>query len=304
MIRPVKQIHLIVILATLSIALSTIIIGLNTQIFHFTGNNYCPPEVYETSVLLVLLFLGAYSHGGLDSRLTKTFILMLIYFGVLAVVILATDAVQYTPFTPIDESIVKLEPIDIVPIIAWTRQHDGLKNILAEIYNSLSLELVIIPCLLIVSLRREHLYEYLILILCTALIGFGFYYFFPTTAPASILNSEYFASYQRATGIKFHEIHNHIPPSTIEGGLVSFPSFHVIWSWLNLYAIRSFRVLFWILLPYNMLIVASCVMLGWHYLLDIFGSMVVIICAHGFCIMHRATAKRSEAGSENHACIQ
>lgn len=303
MIRSVKQIHLIAILAILSIVLSTIIIGLNYQFFHFTGNNYCPFEIYTTSTLLVLLFLGAYSQGGLDSRLTKTFSLLLIYFFVLAVVIFDTNAVQYTPFSPIDQNIVKFEPIDILPIIEWTKQHDVLKNILADIYNSLSIELILIPCLLIVNLRHEQLYEYLILILCTALIGFGFYYFFPTTAPASILQSEYFAPYQRATGIKFHEIHNHLPPSTIEGGLVSFPSFHVIWSWLNLYALRSFRLLFWIFLPYNMLIIVSCVMLGWHYVLDIFGSLVVLVCAHGLCVMHRATAKRSEARSKNHPCI-
>lgn len=304
MIRPVKQIHLIAILALLSIVLSGICIGLNNQIFHFIGNNYCPFEIYSTSILLILLYLGAYSHGGLNSRLTKTFSLLLVYFVVLVVVIFDTNAVQYTPFLPIDHYIVKFEPIDIVPIIAWTRQHTGIKNILADIYNSLSIELILIPCLLIVSLRREHLYEYLILILCTALIGFGFYYFFPTTAPASILQSEHFASYQRATGIKFHEIHNHLPPSTIEGGMVSFPSFHVIWAWLSLYALRSFGVLFWILLPYNMLIIVSCVMLGWHYILDIFGSMLVLICAHGFCIMHRTTAKRCKTRSENHTCIQ
>ena len=304
MIKKIQQIHLIGILAFICIFLSVMSIGLNAHLFHFTGNNYCPPGVVEAGIMSILLYGGSYFHSGKDSRLTQTLSLFLLYFAVLAVVILSTNAAQYTPFSPIDHSIAKLEPVDIVPIISWTKQHSTIKDILAFIYNSLNTELFVIPLLLIICLKREYLYEYLILILVTTLLGFSFYYFYPTTAPASIFNTEYFASYQRATSIKFFEIHNRLPPSTIEGGMISFPSFHVIWAWLTLYALRPFRFLFFLLLPYNMLIAFSCIMLGWHYFLDIIGSMLVLFIAHGLCIMHGTAAKRCESRSEDHACIQ
>lgn len=304
MIKSVKQIQLIVVLAFICVLFSAISIGLNVHFFHFTGNNYCPPGVLESGILLTILYFAAYFNRGIHSRLTQTLGLSLAYFAVLATVTIATNAAQYTPFSPIDQKIIDLEPFDILPIIAWTKQHPYLRAVLAKIYNSLDTELVVFPLLLIVTLKREYLYEYLILILVTALLGFSFYYFYPTNAPASMFNSEHFASYQRATGIKFSEIHQRISPSTNEGGLISFPSFHVIWAWLTLYSIRFFRRLFWLLLPYNMLIVCACIMLGWHYFLDIIGSLLVLLCAHGFCIMHGATAKRSKSRSEYHACVQ
>ena len=77
------------------------------------------------------------------------------------------------------------------------------------------------------------------LFITTALIGFTFYYFFPTTAPASIVNSPFFS----------------------EGLAVGFL----------------------ILLPINGLLMASCLLLGWHYAIDILGAFLVIFLSHALC---------------------
>lgn len=298
------QRHLILILACICLLVSIVSALLNSQIFHYTGIKYYPIGAVQSYFTIILLYLATYYRFGTKSKITDMAKLLLLYFSVLAVVAIITTTAQYTPFPLIDESILKREPYDLISIVIWTKQHPAIYNLLFFAYNSLNFEIAALPLLLIVCLKQEYLYEYLIFILYTALLGFGFYYFYPSNGPATILSPEYFEVYQRATGVRFTEVHNRLPPSTLDGGLVAFPSFHVIWAWLTVYAIRPFRVLYCLLLPYNMLIVIACIMLGWHYFIDILGSVLVLGIAHGLCIMHGTTAKRSEARSENHPCIQ
>lgn len=301
----IKQIRLIYLLIFVGIALAASSISMNYWRFHFSGNNYYPDDSFKISILLVLLYLAAYVQWSNISKITQVLKLTVAYYGILAILALFTNAAQYTPFTPIDHTIIThWEFLDTLPFVAWTKHHSALRHILAFLYNSLSYEMIIVPILLTVTLKRNYLYEYYILLLATAIIGFSFYYFYPSSGPASIFDPSYFVPAQLATGIKFAEIHNKIPPSTLEGGLIAFPSFHVIWSWLCVYGARPFRRLYRVLLPYNLLIVASCVLLGWHYFIDIFGSIMVLILAHGFCIMHRTTAKRCEPSSKDHTRVQ
>lgn len=300
-----KQVRLILILVFTCLLLSMLSIGFNAQVFHFIGNNYFPLGSFQSGMSLILLFISAYYQLGQRNKITQIFALMLAYYGIFVIESLATNAVQYTPFATIDQDIVKLEPIPLLPIVIWTKQHPGIRQLLAHIYNSLTIEMIVLPLLLILNLKREHLYEYFILLLLSTIVGFGFYYFFPSSGgPAATQNPEYFATYQHATELKFYEIHHHMKPSTLEGGMIALPSFHAIWAWLLVYAIRPFRRLYWILMPYNALIIVSCIMLGWHYFTDIFGSILVLVMVHGFCIMHRTTAKWSKSSGKNHACVQ
>ncbi len=299
-----KQIYFIIVLMIICVLLSVLSFDLNAQIFHYPGNTYFPDGNLQTSFLLSLIYLSIYYQTGWHSRLTQTLTLFVANYVVFAIFSMFANAAQFTPFQPIDQAIINMEPFDLLPIVIWTKQHPVISSTLAFIYSSLNIEMLILPLLLVICLKKEHLYEYFILILMTAIIGFGFYYFYPTTGPASMMHSPYFADCQRATGIKFFEIHHHIPPSTREGGLIAFPSFHVIWAWLMVQVARPFRPLYWILLPYNALIVVACVMLGWHYFTDVFGSVLVLVMTHGFCKMHRTTAKRCEPSGENHPCIQ
>lgn len=300
----VKQIRLIAILASLSFLLSVIVIVVNQNLFHFPGNNYYPDGSLRVGITLILMYIAAYVQFGAQSNYCKIMMYILAFYGVLALIVLNTYAVQYTPFKPIDHLILKYEPIKLLPLVTWSHQHLFFGRLLAHIYNSLNTEIVVIPLILILLRKQDYFFEYLILMLSSAILGYGFYYFYPSTAPASIIHSDYFTASQIATGLKFYEIHHHIQPSTSEGGLVALPSFHVIWAWLTLYAIRSIRPLYFILLPYNALIAVSCVSLGWHYFGDIFGSMLVLILVHGLCVMHGTATKRCKSCGENHTNIQ
>ena len=62
--------------------------------------------------------------------------------------------------------------------------------------------------------------------------------------------------------------------------MIAFPSFHIIWGWFCLYLSYGCRWLFIGLLPLNGLLFASCVLLGWHYPLDLVGAAFVILASH------------------------
>jgi len=205
------------------------------------------------------------------------------FFTVTAVLVFATNAAQYTPFPTIDQQIINLEAqwnINISEIIAWTHSHPLLQKVLACTYDTLPLQMCFLPLIVIATMRFHLLSEYYFLLLVSCLLGFTFYYFFPTIAPASMIDSQYFHAEQLATGLKFKQIHHYIQPATLEGGMIAMPSFHAIWAWFCLYLLREWRIAFAVLLPVNLLLVASCVLLGWHYPLDLAGSLIIILIAH------------------------
>ncbi|NDH69417.1 MAG: phosphatase PAP2 family protein [Gammaproteobacteria bacterium] len=209
---------------------------------------------------------------------------MIYFFFMMVVVTIATIAIQYTPFPTIDKQIVAFEAfghIHLETLINWTHNHPTLNHYLWLTYNSLPYQMCYFPLFVIFMKRSNILHEYFFLMLFCTLIGFTFYYFFPTAAPASVINSPYFIDEQRATELKFFQIHHYIPTTTNDGGMIALPSFHVIWAWLCLYITRFSPLLFILVLPITSLLLASCVLLGWHYLTDVLGAIVVLLLAHG-----------------------
>ncbi len=279
------------------VLLSIIAFAVNDFIYQYPGNLYLPtggfyvPSVgfYEPSgylllcLILPLMYAGFFLLHGADGKMTQIIKEWIYFFLILVLFVVAANAMQYTPFTTIDRSILKFESllhIDTHAIIRWTHAHPLFKSALAFIYNSLPYQMCYIPLIVIVAGRKHLIREYYFLLITTAVTGFTFYYFFPTTAPASVVNSLYFSESQRSTGLKFYQLHHYIQPSTLDGGLIALPSFHVIWAWLCLYLLRGWPVAFFTLLPINALLTVSCVLLGWHYCTDIVGGVVVILLAH------------------------
>lgn len=260
-----------------------VILAINSYYFHFQGNDYLPEGVLQAGLSLYLVNIGlrCFLHKNhYCCELAKSILLI---FSLMILVALLTNAVQLTPFPPIDKNLLIFEQklhINLPALIAWTKSHLSMQKLLALIYDSLAIQMSVLPLAMAIFGKFEELKTYCSLMLISALIGFGFYYFFPTTAPASVIDIPLFSADQYATGIKFNEIHHHLLPSTMEGGLISLPSFHAIWAWLCLYLVRSWTVVFYCLLPINVLLVASCVLLGWHYLLDIVAAGLVVYLSH------------------------
>ena len=286
------------------IILSLIATTINHFVYEYPGNNYFPPQALYVAITLSLMFLGFNLQFDRNNPCTLIVKEVAWYFLVMSVLALATNAVQYTPFPPIDKQIITFETalhINIKAIMTWTHSHRLIKEGLIMVYNTLPYQMCYFPLIIIALRRFDSLREYYFLLIFSAMIGFSFYYFFPTLAPASLIDSNLYNDAQRATGLKFMQIHQHIKPTTLDGGLIALPSFHVIWAWLCLYLIRQVHILFMIMLPINVLLVASCVLLGWHYPIDIIGGLMVISMSHAAFYFYKkwAFTEHSSEGAHN-----
>ena len=273
----------ILIGCAVSVVLASLLLGVNTVFFHWVGNNYFPEDTLLIGVILLLMLLGArlqWHSTHVSYAIVRE---LFLFYLVLASIALLTNAVQYTPFTPIDGLIIQAESylnINMLDLMIWANQHPWLNKALLVAYASLDYQMVLLPLFCLVSLNWQRLHAYYFLLLVSALLGFTIYYFFPTTAPASNLYSTLFTNEQHATGMKFYEIHHHLTPSTHLGGLIAFPSFHVIWGWFCIYLAYPYRALFILALPLNCLLFCACVLLGWHYPMDVIGSALIILVSH------------------------
>lgn len=269
--------------ALVMVLLSLVALVINHFYYQYPGNVYLPPNYFVVGVNLLLAYAGFFLLQGRDGKITQLVKELVLFFLVMMIVCLVTNAAQYTPFPTIDQRILLLESffhIDTNAFIKWAHEKPELINVLEVIYRSLDYQLCYIPLMVILLGRKDLIREYYFFLLTSVLVGFMFYYFFPTTAPASVMSGDYFCEEQKATYLKFFQIHHGIQPSTQEGGLIAFPSFHVIWAWFCLWSLRKWPVVYLMLLPINLVLIGSCVLLGWHYCMDIVGSLFVIIFVH------------------------
>jgi PAP2 superfamily len=273
----------ILLLSSVILVLSFIALLVNSLWYHFPGNNYFPENGILCALFVTLLHLGMRLCFVKNSKACLISKELFYFFGIMSLIALATNTIQLTPFFPIDRQIVALETtiqINMSAILVWTNAHPLFKNLLVIIYDSLPYQMSALPLLVIMTCRTHLLREYYFFLLYTTLLGFGFYYFFPTTAPASMINSPLFSIDQLATGLKFQQIHHYLNPTTSAGGLIALPSFHVIWAVLCVNLLKEWPIPCIALGIMNSFLILSCVLLGWHYVSDVIGSIVVLLMSH------------------------
>lgn len=277
--------HQLSILIVLVLSMSIAIFTANYYWFRFPGLFYFDTAFLGAAILLFMVHHGLKLQFGWrnDMVLLQMIREANIYATIITVILFATSAVQYTPFNPIDKQIISIEHylhLDLQASIAWLNQHLNLKSFAIMSYNSLSYQLFLIPIIVLLLRQYDALYQFYFLCLITWLIGSMIYFFFPTTAPASVIDSPYFMDAQRATGLKFWQLHHYIQPLSAEGGLIAMPSFHVIWAWLCTNLVRSWPPIFVLIGSVNLILVFGCVFLGWHYFLDVLGSIATLLISH------------------------
>ena len=122
----------------------------------------------------------------------------------------------------------------------------------------------------------------------SSIIGSLIYYFFPSSGPAGIFRSADFFPVQLLTHLKYEQVHSFQPVTTLLGGLIAFPSFHVAWSILATYAALPKRNLFIVIAVLNTIVISSTVLLGWHYLVDVpAGILLAVSCLWAGEVTHR-----------------
>ncbi|MCC5793007.1 MAG: phosphatase PAP2 family protein [Legionellaceae bacterium] len=258
----------------------------NRLVYQFPGNHYIPDNYFLSAIVLVLSYIGSRILFGARTRWASISLQLLMFFLVMSSLAFITNSIQYTPYPPIDTEIIALETamgIHLPDLMDWIQQYPGIKWLMAYSYDSLALQMALLPLLLIVTNQpsvnqNEHrLCVYYILMLWTVFVGFAFYYFFPTTAPASNMLSPWFMQSQYDTGIKFTQIRQYIAPTTMDGGMIALPSFHSIWAILCVYLIWPWPWARMLLIINNGILLLACVFLGWHYPLDILASIIILL---------------------------
>lgn len=252
----------------------------NLTLFHFKPNTYVPPNL-EFMIFLSIMYpfsVIAIPHLSKFAKYHPDLCYITFY---LCLITLMLNSCQLTPNATIDHILMKVEFLPLINYLKWVHQHSAISNALFLIYNSLQYLLFFVPVVAYFIGNRtfKNFVQYFIL---SSAFGFTFYYCFPSCGPASVFSEQYFYNFQHANHIKFFEIHHGLPPSTIEGGLIAFPSFHVIWAWACTRIWIQYPKIFFSFFIWFLLICCSCVLLGWHYSIDVLGSIFFIFMIESF----------------------
>lgn len=272
----------------------------NYFVYEYPGNNYLPPEYGVVIIILLLFYIGCRIQFRNNNRITQIAVQLIGFYGVISCIAFCTNGIQYTPFALIDPLLIDIElffGFDLVHLMDWLQTYPLFKFILAVCYDSLAYQIAFLPIVIILFSTKkspnykQRLYRFYLLALWSVFWGFSIYYFFPTTAPAAHLKSPWFMQSQYATGLKFYQLHHYIQPVTMDGGMIAFPSFHSIWALLCLYLIWPWRLAFLLLLLVNSALLLGCVLLGWHYPIDVFASFALLAFCYWLILCHEKSLK-------------
>lgn len=256
---------------------------LNAVTFRYNGDKYLSANWLW---LVPLLIFGLWfsvkqvrQFPGLAYLLKSYSLYFLTFFAFLVML----DGVQFTPFPPIDSFLSSADHvfhIEETSLLNWVYAHYFLLLTLKITYKSLVVQWLLMPLILFCTDQKKQFPIYLIISLLACLIGAGVYYFFPSIGPASIYSNEHFTREQLETVLNFKEIHHYLMVTTFDGGMIAFPSFHVLWSVITIYILRhSNRILFTLILALNGIAILSTLLLGWNYTIDIICGVAVACTA-------------------------
>jgi membrane-associated phospholipid phosphatase len=263
-----------------ALATAAVLSAVNAYWFGFTGIGYFPREAWWIAfAALDLVFFGLWARA--RAPYASFVAINLAFYALTAAVMgVLTTAIQYTPFPRVDPALARWDAAlgwDTVAVLRWVSARSGVRTLLVYAYNSTELQLVLAPLIAALAHDRRRLRVFLYAVVYSSIAGSLVYYFFPSSGPAGIFDSPDFVPVQRLTQLKFEQVHTFKPVTTLLGGLIAFPSFHVAWSVLATYAARTRPGIFWALAALNVVVLASTALLGWHYLVDVFAGLVLAL---------------------------
>ena len=256
--------------------------ALNKATYQYQGIEYIPFKHIILSLSnLALLNIGFYHTLRTDHPVLSFLKRFNLIYIVICIMVLYTSAIQLTPFSTIDSLLLSADRalgIDTKSILQITHQYPLLFKSFATAYGVLEPELTITLLLAALFYEKKSQSQLIFLLLSSTLIGFTLYYFFPSTAPATLVDSPLFLIEQHYTHIKFDLIHDHLPIESFIGGLIAMPSYHCIWILICQYYLMRFKWVGFAVFPINLWLIFSCLFLGWHYFVDILASILIVLC--------------------------
>ena len=257
----------------LALALAAASAAVNAAAFRFTGICYFPR--LAAPLLCLALHFAYFDRCYLYIPPRAGFLARNCAFYGLAHVALAlfVTGLQVTPFPPIDPALRRWDNalgFDTAAALAWTASHPALRSVLNACYASTDAQLALAPLVAGLAFDRRRTARLLAPRLRLQLSRRRpALLFFPSSGPAGVYASPHFLDVQRLTSLKFQWVHRRQAVPSMLGGMIAFPSFHVAWAALTTYAALPSRPLFRAIAALNALVVASTVLLGWHYLVDV-----------------------------------
>ncbi|ODN43853.1 phosphatase PAP2 family protein, partial [Piscirickettsia litoralis] len=261
------------------ILLSVVVSTINEHYSHYTSL-VTPDLLTNLFVIALCIILVTLSVPIRENYPKISLMFKLIGLYVIAwVVMFSAYNLQFTPFSPIDHFLYQADlaiGVQQNQWVAWLYHHPILHKIFVNIYNSLDYQVLILPILACFLINKQDVESFLVKLPFLQLIGGLIYYFWPTASPASLLNQQFLVQGQIDLALQFQQIHEGMMPTVVGEGLISFPSFHVIWSALFTLLFKQNKYLFIPLLILNVLLWVSTVVLGWHYMMDVIASLVLV----------------------------
>jgi hypothetical protein len=182
--------------------------------------------------------------------------------------------------------------VHVPTLVSWTASHPGLTSVLVAVYGSLLPQFVLPPLVLGCWYRdRAALWEYawnFQFCLIVALFGLAL---FPAACAFtyygfdSLLNQTRFITQFEAARSGVMSV---LPLNNMEG-MITFPSFHVAGGLLITWSFRRYPVWAVVLGLVNVVLIASTVLTGAHYVVDVIAAFVVFGCS--VWVWRRAAAK-------------
>ncbi|MBI2386337.1 MAG: phosphatase PAP2 family protein [Elusimicrobia bacterium] len=268
-----------------------VLFAVNAAFFRYTGVSYFPREAWWLA--FVALDFAVFGHWVRRRSPYASFAAVNLAFYALTAAVMGvlTTGIQYSPFPRIDHSLARWDAAlgwDTVAVLRWVAERPSLRSFLVVCYNSTELQLILAPCIAALAHDRLRLRAFLYAVVYSSFFGSLIYYFFPSSGPAGVFDSPHFLQVQRLTHWKYEQVHNFQPVTTLLGGLIAFPSFHVAWSVLATYAVLPRKNIFAALFVLNVVVISSTVLLGWHYLVDVpAGIFLAVVCLWAGEVTHR-----------------
>jgi membrane-associated phospholipid phosphatase len=271
--------QLILILAALCSALNILIISKNPIHAHILYGRGAVDTALSLPIFLCFITIGKVR--SIQTR-NETWILLctvsfitIIYLSGLS----GCTAVASTPFTRIDAALEKFDlaiHFNLPALMSWVNHgHEIILGACCLAYKSWLYQLFLLPLAMTVTDNYKRVTTFILAFTIACALGAGIYYFWPTTAPATVVHSHYFTEYQHNLVKRFVMMRQgatHLPPTI---GLISFPSFHVIGAVLFILLCWKNKILRIPVLALNMLLIYSTLALGYHYMADVLAGTII-----------------------------
>lgn len=183
----------------------------------------------------------------------------------------------------IDETLARADHtlgFDWVTSNGWVEAHPTLVAVLRLSYISMTPQMVVVCGILAWLKKNTQMWElfWLALIILTLCLIASIN--IPAAGPFAYYNihsDRHYVTVFRA----FHDGTAHVLTGKMVAGIISFPSFHAAMGVLYIYAARGIKLFFPTMLVLNLIMIASTLYIGGHYLVDTLAGVILALAVIG-----------------------